>query len=270
MSGIRTAVQTLVFNKVVRKADNYIIATGDFLYNYWDKDNQEAVDDIFPITLTVRNENANAFLVLAKATMCDLVTVRGEITISATKEDDGTYTNGIDIKVAHAQLIDNDSPLENYIFLAGKSGQKKDTPIRTVEMGKGTIHSTKMAVEKMPPQGGWKKNAAGYDDRESVWFDIQARTDENGKGVGNVLKYTIGSPFTVEGKLSIGRSGDAIFISVWVNSLVLQGSRKPTEESRSEYSDKPFGSSELPTGTDSPVVAAKSKGKTKLPAEANF
>lgn len=253
MSGIRTAILTLVFGKTVRNANGYIIANADFLYNYWDKEAEEAIDTTFPVTLTVGSDNANPYLVIAKANMGDMITVRGEITISATKEDDGTYTNGINIKVAHAQLVDNDSPFENFIFLAGKSGQKKDTPIRTVEMGKSTIHSTKMAVEKLPPVGGWKKNAQGYDDRESAWFDIQARTDENGKGVGNVLKYTIGSPFTVEGKLSIGRSGDAIFISVWVNSLVLQGSKKVVEEH-----------------TDSPVVEAKSKGKKTLPAEANF
>ena len=91
MSGIRTAVLTLVFDKVLKNRDGYINAQADFLYNYWDKANQEAIDTTFPIGLSVGQENANAYLVLAKATIGDLITVRGEITIGSGKDENGNY-----------------------------------------------------------------------------------------------------------------------------------------------------------------------------------
>jgi hypothetical protein len=254
MSGIRDASLTLVFEKVISKNDVQITNQMSFLYSYWNKELGETVDDVFPIEVKVNQSSTNAYIALSGAELGDLINVRGEIEVKSIKDEFDNYHNTIEIKAVNACKIDPSSSFENYVCLSGRSGQKRDQPIRQVNIGNGVMHSTKIAVEKMPPRNGWTKNDAGYDNKESAWFEIQART-EDGKGLGNVLEYTRGQPFSVTGKLNVGRSGDKLYISVFAQNIVLQGSKRddvastPASSSSSSKSSSKKSSKELESAT---------------------
>lgn len=225
--GYRNIIITLQFGSSAYNS-NGIEAT--FYHRFAEWTGSEQIDKLFPISVWIPQSDAGSTVVISQAQEGQLFDIDGDLEMGDIKGDYNVYHPYIKIR-AHNVYQHTAHKHFNKVTLFGKAlpATKKDgTPLFEVYASKPnrngqSVHRMKFAVEKT---GSKKLEDGSYTQSESVFFNISANADENGKGKSSSLfPYLAGQHIFATGSLSISGSKGKIYTTVFVGGAhdFLQG-----------------------------------------------